>query len=167
MIEIRKVEIEDLEQFNALLNTICKERLYLAFLNGIPLEKHRPFLENVISNGLPQIMALSKDEIVGWCDVLPNPVEGFTHTGRLGMGVAKAFRGQGLGGRLLSSCIAEAKEYGVEKIELEVFSDNISACKLYEKHGFIVEGLKKKSRRVDGKYQDIQLMGLRLNVENA
>lgn len=123
-------------------------------------------MENVVSKGQPQVMAVSNNEIVGWCDVLPNPVKGFTHTGRLGMGVAKAYRGQGLGNRLLTSCITAARTYGVEKIELEVFSDNIAACRLYERHGFEVEGLKSKSRRVDGKYQDIQLMALWLNAEN-
>ena len=37
MIEIREVRIEDIEKFNDLLNSICKERLYLGFLDGIPV----------------------------------------------------------------------------------------------------------------------------------
>lgn len=160
MVEIRKVVIEDLEDFNALLNSICKERSYLAYLDGVPLEKHRRLLENVVSKELPQMMAVVKGKIVGWCDVLPNPIEGFTHTGRLGMGGARDFRSKGLGNKLLTACIKEAGQYGLKKIELEVFSDNAAAYKLYKKHGFCVEGLKEKSRKVDGVYQDIQLMGL-------
>ena len=167
MIEIREVRIEDIEKFNDLLNSICKERLYLGFLDGIPLEEHRSFVKNVIRKDLPQVMAVSNSEVVGWCDVLPNSVKGFTHTGQLGMGVAKTYRSQGLGSKLLSSCLEAARLYGLEKVELEVYTDNTPACRLYEQHGFFVEGLKSKSRKIDGKYQDIQLMGLWLNAENA
>lgn len=52
---------------------------------------------------------------------------------------------------------------GLEKVELEVYSDNIAAIRLYERHGFKPEGVKKHARKFEGKYQDIQLMALLLN----
>jgi RimJ/RimL family protein N-acetyltransferase len=39
---------------------------------------------------------------------------------------------------------------GLERIELEVFASNTGANRLYEKAGFVVEGVKKKRRKLDG-----------------
>jgi putative acetyltransferase len=44
-------------------------------------------------------------------------------------------------------------------LEIEVFSDNEIAIHLYKKHGYLIEGVKKKARFIDGVYQDIVIMG--------
>ena len=49
---------------------------------------------------------------------------------------------------------------GLERIELEVFVSNAAAIKLYEKAGFVVEGVKKKGRKLDGEYDDLVEMAL-------
>jgi RimJ/RimL family protein N-acetyltransferase len=48
----------------------------------------------------------------------------------------------------------------LERIELGVFASNIPAIKLYEKAGFVVEGVKKKARKLDGVYDDMIQMAL-------
>lgn len=45
-------------------------------------------------------------------------------------------RGRGLGQRLLSSCIAAAKERGFKNCYIETFNTMKDAMKLYEKNGF-------------------------------
>lgn len=94
-------------------------------------------------------------------------MEGFAHIGRLGMGVKIEHRRQGIGRRLLSECIRAARAWGIEKIELEVYSDNGAAIHLYESEGFEKEGLRKCSRKLEGKYQDVQIMGLLLTNTEA
>ena len=86
--------------------------------------------------------------------------EGFTHCGRLGMGVHKSFRRLGLGTRLIERTISRAKGRGLERIELEVLASNTPAIKLYEKVGFVVEGVKKRARKLDGAYDDLVEMAL-------
>ncbi len=49
---------------------------------------------------------------------------------------------------------------GLEKIELEVFSNNEKGIALYKKYGFEEEGRIKKAFLVDGKYHDGLIMGL-------
>lgn len=51
--------------------------------------------------------------------------------------------------------------YGLHKIFLRVFSNNISAIKAYEKAGFVYEGKAKDDILLpDGKYQDINFMSI-------
>ncbi len=47
----------------------------------------------------------------------------------------------------------------LEKVELEVFESNLPAVRFYKKMGFRVEGRRVKSRKLDGVYDNIILMG--------
>jgi ribosomal protein S18 acetylase RimI-like enzyme len=76
------------------------------------------------------------------------------------MYVRKAWRGRGIGRKLLSACLSVVKQAGLEKIELEVFADNIPAIRLYESTGFLREGLKERGRKWHDRYQDVVLMAL-------
>ena len=53
-----------------------------------------------------------------------------------------------------------ARNSGIEKVELEVFSDNLGAVRLYESFAFSLEGVKVRGRKLDGRYQDVKLMAL-------
>ena len=75
------------------------------------------------------------------------------------MGLLPEYRGQGLGSKLLASVLEHAKKFGLEKVELHVYTSNISAIALYKKFGFEEEGLIKKYRKLDGKYFDSLAMG--------
>ena len=50
--------------------------------------------------------------------------------------VAERYRRCGLGGKILESLIAVAKEKGASKVFLEVRVSNVAAMSLYLKHGF-------------------------------
>jgi RimJ/RimL family protein N-acetyltransferase len=58
------------------------------------------------------------------------------------------------------ACPALARNAGIEKVELEVFADNVGAVRLCESVGFVHEGLKVRGRKLDEKYQDVKLMAL-------
>lgn len=162
-VNIRPVRKSDLGSLNEAIDRVARERLYLAFTEGFPIEAHQEFLEHILQEGLPQVVADHDDRIIGWCDILPLSGEGFSHVGKLGMGVLAEYRGHGIGKRLLEACLSAAKELKLERVELEVFSDNMKAIRLYEAFGFEKEGLKKQGRRLDGAYQDILLLALHLH----
>lgn len=52
------------------------------------------------------------------------------------LGVHPDFRRQGIGERLLSTILTEARERGITRASLEVRESNAAAISLYEKHGF-------------------------------
>jgi len=100
------------------------------------------------------------NEVVGWCDIARAPFEGFRHSGRLGMGLLPHVRGKGLGRRLAQATIDAVRARGVERIELEVFASNTRAIRLYERLGFVHEGVRRRARKLDGAYEDNVLMAL-------
>jgi RimJ/RimL family protein N-acetyltransferase len=113
-----------------------------------------------IEKEIPQFVAMKENEVIGWCDITPMRREGFRHCGELGMSVRDGFRRLGVGTRFVEQMIQEAKEQGVERVELEVFGSNIPAIRLYEKMSFTVEGVKKKARKLDGVYDDLVVMAM-------
>ncbi len=159
-VQIRPTREADAAAFCAIVNMVAAEKCYLATVDGFSLEQTRAFVERVVRQSLPQVMATTGDSIVGFCDIIPNEARGFTHVGRLGMGVHAAWRRRGIGRRMLHSCQALARNAGLEKVELEVYSDNVAAVRLYESFGYRPEGLKVRSRKLEGRYQDVQLMAL-------
>ena len=75
------------------------------------------------------------------------------------MGLLPTHRGQGFGSQLLSSVLNHSKEFGLEKIELNVYTSNTAGIALYKKFGFEQEGLIKKYRKINDKYFDSIGMG--------
>jgi ribosomal protein S18 acetylase RimI-like enzyme len=151
---------EHIEGFHECLDSVARERRFLAFTEAPSLDSTRQFVLSYIENDVPLFVALLGEEVVGWCDVSPIRMEGFAHCGRLGMGVHRDFRGQGIGTQLLAQAMQKSRENGLERIELEVYGSNESAIRFYERAGFVVEGAKKKGRKLDGEYDDLVQMAV-------
>ncbi len=47
---------------------------------------------------------------------------------------------------------------------MQVYASNMAARGLYESFGFVVEGTRVRARKLDGKYDDVILMGLFLTA---
>jgi len=159
-VQISPIRAELVESFRRCLDSVARERRFLCFLEAPPLESCRAFITSNIANGVPQWVALHPGEVVGWCDVEPLAHEGFKHCGRLGMGVHKDSRGRGIGRRLIEQTLDHARQRGLERVELEVFASNAVAIRLYEQVGFVIEGTKRKVRKIDGVYEDVVCMAL-------
>jgi putative acetyltransferase len=151
---------QHIESFRATLDVVARERRYLAMVEAPPLERVRQFVGDGIAQGVSQVVALDGGQVVGWCDVFPHWAHTVQHRGTLGMGLLPAWRGQGLGRRLIEAAIARAWGRGLTRVELEVRVDNAPAIRLYERVGFRHEGLRRHGIRVDGAYVDVHAMGL-------
>ena len=127
-----------------------------------PLESTRQFVLSSLDKGNIHLMALDGGQVVGWCDVSRLERDGFRHCGRLGMGLLPAYRGRGIGRRLMESAVSRARETDLQRVELDVYASNGAAIALYEKLGFVHEGVKRKGRLLDGHYDDVILMALLL-----
>ncbi|WP_432942519.1 N-acetyltransferase family protein [Kribbella sp. CA-253562] len=71
-----------------------------------------------------------------------------------GLAVAPEARGQGIGSVLMEAVTAEAKRRGARKITLHVHGVNTVARRLYERHGYVVEGTHPREFLIDGQYVD-------------
>ena len=165
MVTIRLIRESDAAAFREVLDGVCRERRYLAQLEAPSIERVIAFVSSNVKSGYPQFVAESDGKIVGWCDAIPgDPLSGATHIGRLGMGIAKPYRHQKIGRRLLEVTIQRAVAIGLHKIELTVHASNSPAIQLYRSAGFVEEGRRKRGWFVDGEYDDIILMAKELKA---
>jgi len=154
---IRETLESDAESLAALIDEVCRERLYLAATVGFSVENTSAFISSVKSAGGIHLVATEQENVIGWCDITPYPFEGMTHVGKLGMGVKKIYRSKGVGGNLLTTALGRAVAQKLDRIELEVFASNQHAINMYEAFGFLPEGRKVGARKLDGIADDIIL----------
>jgi ribosomal protein S18 acetylase RimI-like enzyme len=136
---------------------------YLTFLEAPSLEESRRFVRRNIREGYPQYVALVEENVVGWCDALPIDRPTRAHAGVLGIGVLAEFRGRGIGTALLRETLQKARASGLTRIELSVREGNASVIGLYERFGFVHEGVQRNAIRMDGKYENLICIGLLLD----
>jgi ribosomal protein S18 acetylase RimI-like enzyme len=159
-VDIVPIEENHIDGFHRTLDFVARERRYLSFLEGPPLEGARAFVLNHIKRGHPQFVAISSGEVVGWCDVTPKERPIHAHVGVLGMGLLPPFRGQGIGAALILRSLAAARACGFHRVELTVRENNTRAIELYKKVGFETEGVQREAIQVDGAYENLILMAL-------
>ncbi len=145
--------------FHEALSAVAKERIFLEMTEAPPLEKVAGFQLSLITKNGAVYYAINDDKVVGWCDIFPQENPRQNHRGSLGMGILPEFRGQGIGTKLIEKVLSHAKDLGLEKVELHVYTTNTSGIALYKKMGFEQEGLIKKYRKLDGRYYDSLAMG--------
>ena len=137
-IEIVRIRAEHVESFHSSLDVVARERAYLAMTEAPPLESTRVFVAHNIAQGFPQFVAVEADCVAGWCDVIPNERPLYAHGGVLGVALLPAFRGRGLGERLMGTTLTAAGTFGLRRVELTVRGDNDRAIRLYERLGFVI-----------------------------
>jgi ribosomal protein S18 acetylase RimI-like enzyme len=87
-----------------------------------------------------------------------SPRRAVSHVATLGMSVAQAHRGKGVGRALMTDALAWAPTAGLTRIELYVYARNAPAIALYERFGFAVEGRRKSFIREGDTFLDDLVM---------
>ena len=159
---IRPIAIADIEQFRDVTDVVMRERAYLAFVEGFPIDEAAAFVARNVRLGNPQLVADDAGRIVGWCDIRRETIPVYAHVGHLGMGLLPEYHGRGVGERLIRASIDAARAAGLERIELTVYARNVRAAALYRKVGFAHEGTRVRGKKLDGEYDDVHMMGMLL-----
>lgn len=161
--EIVSIQETHIQDFWSAVDSVARERKYLAFLEGPPIQSTRDFVLDHINNDWPQLVAIYDGKVIGWCDIssLDRPV--FAHIGSLGIGVLAPYRGMGIGKALMEAALQKAKLKGLTRIELTVRENNRLAINLYEKFGFVAEGIHRNGVCIDGEYENHVFMALLWN----
>ena len=160
MITIEDTQRKHIRGLHEVIDAVSREKKYLAWTEAPPFGVFRVFVTNGLVKRCPQVVALDGGRVVGWCDitVLPRPTT--KHCGVLGMGVLAAYRHKGVGTRLVHAALKRARTYGLYRVELEVFEDNLAAIELYKNVGFKAEGRKVAAVRIDDRYVNALMMAL-------
>ena len=101
------------------------------------------------------LLAVSREgEILGLLNCTGSTRRALRHSCEMGISVARAVRGQGVGQALLTSMLDWARGAGVSRIELHVYARNRGAMRLYRRFGFAEEGRRRQAIWQDGQYLD-------------
>jgi RimJ/RimL family protein N-acetyltransferase len=157
-VAVAPIALEHIDSFHQGLDLVARERQYLDISDAGPLAHFRDYIEKQISNGDPFFVALARGEVVGWCDIERHRFAANVHSGTLNIALVSRFRDRGLGFRLISATLEQARRVGLVRIQLFVHADNPRAIALYRKVGFVEEGVLRDAAFMDGKFRDSLLM---------
>ena len=154
------MRLDHVEGYRRALDIVARERKYLTMLEAQSEDDTLRFVKSNLESGSPMLVALAGGKVIGWCDVRREFFPSRAHRGTLGMGLLPEWRGRGVGRRLLEATLAQAQRSGFKPIELDVHADNPRAIALYEKTGFVREGIVRDASLIDGVFRDAILMAI-------
>ena len=109
----------------------------------------------VFSPELHRLVAEVDGRVVGLVGLEVNRRPRRRHAADLGMAVDQDSQGQGVGTALLTAVLDLADRWlNLHRIELEVMCDNGRATRLYQRHGFEIEGRLRDFSFTAGSYAD-------------
>jgi ribosomal protein S18 acetylase RimI-like enzyme len=163
-ITIRPGTAADIDGAHACLDIVARERRFLATLEAPALGLSRQFWLRMIAQDDTFLVALDRQQVIGWCDITRAAQPPYRHSGTLGMGLLPEHRGVGVGRKLLAAALDSARHAGFERVELSVFADNGPAIGLYRAIGFQLEGIRRRYRKLDGAFTDGLIMAILLEA---
>jgi phosphinothricin acetyltransferase len=107
----------------------------------------------------PVIAAEVDGAVVGWGSLNPfNPRKAYDFVADFSIYIERAWRGKGVGSRLLTRLVELARELGYHKLVLSAFPWNEGGMALYRKLGFRTVGTYREQGKLDGKWVDTIIM---------
>lgn len=172
-VQIREATIHDAAGIIQCVKTYISASHYMAIKPeefALTLHQGREWIQAFIEadNSL-LIVAEKGDTIIGNLDVTGAKRQRLQHNGLIGMGMLPEYQHKGLGAVLLQAGIdwANRNPY-LKRLWLQVIAGNEPAIKLYEKMGFVQEGLQKNFIKTgEDTYADNLIMGMPLTKATA
>lgn len=168
MYRLRELERVDLERINKWRNDpyliACLGAPYRFINEDVDQRWYDKYL-NTRSNSVRCAIVDETDEILGLISLMD--IDSINRSASLHIMIGgHENRGKGIGTFAVMAMIDHAfNNLNLRRIELGVLENNIPAIRLYEKCGFIKEGLKRESNYKNGRYVGLIMMGL-LREEN-
>lgn len=155
--KIRRCEINDADNMLKMLLELDKETEYMLFeADERPndINRVKAMINQSINGDNLLLIATEDDNIIGFLSAQRGIIRKIKHTAYIVVGIRERFRGKGIGKKLFCELDLWAKENNISRLELTVMCPNSMAKQLYEKNGFEVEGTKRNSIFMNGKYID-------------
>lgn len=107
----------------------------------------------------PVLVAEAEGVVVGWGSLNAfNPRRAYDHVADFSLYVERAWRGRGVGRRLLEALTARARALGYHKLVLSAFPWNEAGMAVYRRAGFREVGTYREQGLLDGKWVDTIIM---------
>jgi L-amino acid N-acyltransferase YncA len=107
----------------------------------------------------PVIVAETAGQVIGWASLNRfNPRPAYDHVADISVYVERAWRGRGVGRRLIEALVTLGREHAYHKLVLAAFPFNAAGMALYERLGFRTVGIYREQGQLDGKWVDTIVM---------
>ncbi len=164
MYKLRELERCDMERINTWRNDpyliACLGAPYRYINEDVDKAWYDKYLNTRSNSVRCAIVDERDDEILGLISLLD--IDSINRSAALHIMIGGAEnRGKGVGTFAVKAMIEHAfLNLNLRRIELGVLETNLPAIRLYEKTGFVKEGVKRQSNYKSGKYVNLIMMGL-------
>ncbi|MGL5439392.1 MAG: GNAT family N-acetyltransferase [Filifactoraceae bacterium] len=146
------------------INEIRRMRGAMETVMGIPSERissSESFIASMDSS-IHHFVAIEKNTgiIIGCAGLHTSKLGRTRNNGEIGIMIHTAYQSKGVGRALMDVLIDVADNFlMLHRVELDVYSDNEKAIRLYKSLGFEIEGEKREAVIKNGKYCNVYVMG--------
>ncbi len=155
---IREVELKDSEKMVKLLKCLDTETEFMLYEPGerdYDLIHQKSILKSFVeSPNKTMLISENNREITGFIVGIGGDVKRNRHNLYIVIGIKQEFTGQNLGATFFEILEKWAGKHGFHRLELTVMSHNERAIKLYKSLGYIEEGIKHDSMKLESGYVD-------------
>lgn len=156
--EIRRLVDADAKEFYGCLKIIDSETDFMMFEPDERVWNEEKISKNLKDENNLVLGVIDDEKIVGFLTAQRGVFRRIRHTAYIVIGIQKNYCNGKLGTKLFQMLDDWALQNKIVRLELTVVCENKGAIRLYEKSGFSIEGIKKKTMYVDGKYVDEYMM---------
>lgn len=138
---LRKLELKDTQYMLEWMHDAECENIYLTDMSSKTNEDVKQFIQNAArpGNSVHYAFIDENDEYLGTVSL--KNIDKKSRTAEFAIASRKRARGTGITQKAAIEILKIGfEQYGLNKIYLNVFSDNIRAVRFYEKMGFVCEG---------------------------
>ncbi|WP_439116617.1 GNAT family N-acetyltransferase [Metabacillus litoralis] len=160
---LRKAMEKDAPQIIVAAKKIIDSGTYIQKEKPRSIEEEQHFIKEMHRANNMYIVVEKEKEIVGIARIIRGELEMKSHTGLFRTWLIDRVQGKGIGSEIMTYTLNWCRVNGLHKLCLTVFSSNGLAQKLYERYGFVTEGIQKEQVKIGNKYDDEIFMAYFLN----
>ncbi|MEK4762846.1 GNAT family N-acetyltransferase [Viridibacillus sp. FSL E2-0187] len=164
----RSIEMDDARDLAKLLSTLDAETDFMLYGKNErdpSVQSVRKKITNLRKNNSSSIIvAVVEGQIGGMISISGNKAPRTKHRASIYLGIIQKFTNQGIGIALLKEAEKWAISNSIQRLELSVCKSNAIAINMFNKFGFIIDGERKKSLKMNEEFEDELYMSKLLNI---
>jgi len=160
-VEGLKIRLAEPDDCSAFYEIFSSPKVYLGTLQ-LPYPSREQWRQRIgQTEGVHTIVAVVDGQVVGFFSVHTFPHKPRkAHVGSIAIAIHEQWQAKGVGTALMQAGLDLADNWlNLVRLQLEVYTDNEPAIRLYERFGFEREGTLRMDAFRDGKYADSYVMG--------
>ena len=162
-ISLRPASPEDAAEILSTVKSTSLERSYVLMEQyGRDAQSERQFISSIDLDHNLLLVAVARGKVIGSLAALQadgGQIPQTAHIATVGLHLKEAYRGLGIGSRMLRYAVEWAQEHGFKKLVADIFTTNKRSLNLFRRAGFVEEGVKVKHVRMGKDYIDEVSLG--------